>query len=134
MFCKSTRAHYTDVESRSSFAAHAQPFPIVIANSLASRTTGNEVFEPGNVVPLNNPIYEFNICKAVAFHGARIELTHLSVETGSWDPTLAAFTPTRYLGSPSRTVCATGFDQISLIQGLSSNLFNQFNISVGTSL
>ena len=70
----------------------------------------------------------------MAFCGARIALTHLSVETGSWDPTLAAFTPTRYLGSPSRTVCATGFDQISFIQGVSSNLFNQFNISVSSSL
>ncbi|KAI0708055.1 hypothetical protein C8Q76DRAFT_800329 [Earliella scabrosa] len=41
---------------------------------LTSRTTGNEAIEPGNVVPLNSPVYHFDI-----------------FETGSWDPALGAF-------------------------------------------
>ena len=60
----------------------------------------------------------------------RNELTHLAVEMGSWDPALGAFTPTQFLGSPNGSVCATGFDQVSFIEGASSDLFNQFNASV----
>lgn len=54
------------------------------------------------------------------------------VETGSWDPALGAFTPTKFLGSPNSSVCATGIDQLSYVQGISSNLFMEFNVSVGT--
>lgn len=43
---------------------------------------------------------------------------------------LAAFTPTKYLGSPNSSLCATGFDQMSFVEGLSSNLFNTYNTSV----
>ncbi|KAI0807094.1 lysophospholipase [Fomes fomentarius] len=94
------------------FAKHSQPFPIIVTNTLVSQTSDGAVIEPGNAVPLNDPIYEFNV-----------------FETGSFDPALGAFTPTRFLGSPNRTVCATGFDQLSFIEGASSDLFNQFNIS-----
>ena len=54
----------------------------------------------------------------------------VAVETGSFDPSLGAFTPTKFLGSPNGSVCATGFDQLSFIEGVSSNLFNGFNTSV----
>lgn len=49
---------------------------------------------------------------------------------GSYDPTLAAFTPTKYLGTINESVCVTGFDQITYIAGSSSELFNEFNTSV----
>ena len=55
-----------------------------------------------------------------------------TVETGSFDPSLGAFTPTKFLGSPNSSVCATGFDQLSYIEGVSSNLFNGFNTSVSS--
>ena len=51
-------------------------------------------------------------------------------ETGSWDPALGAFTPTKYLGSPNSSVCVTGYDQLSFIEGVSSNLFTEYNVSV----
>ena len=60
----------------------------------------------------------------------RNELTHFAVEMGSWDPALGAFTPTQFLGSPNGSVCATGFDQVSFIAGVSSCLWNGFNTSV----
>ncbi|RPD70196.1 lysophospholipase [Lentinus tigrinus ALCF2SS1-7] len=102
----------SSIANTSTFAAHAQPFPILVADSLTSRTTGQVVTEPGNAVPLTNPIYEFNI-----------------FEMGSFDPILGAFTPTKFLGSPGDSVCATGFDQLSFIEGVSSDLFNEFNTS-----
>ena len=49
---------------------------------------------------------------------------------GSFDPMISAFTPTRYLGSRDNTSCVTNFDQLSFIEGISSNLFNEFNLSV----
>ena len=48
---------------RASFASHAQPFPIVVADSLASRTNGSAATEAGDIVPLTNPIYEFTACE-----------------------------------------------------------------------
>ena len=48
---------------------------------------------------------------------------------GSYDPILSAFTPTEYLGSSDGN-CATDFDQLAFIAGASSNLFNEFNITV----
>ena len=55
-----------------------------------------------------------------------------SAETGSWDTSLGAFTPTKYLGSPNSSVCATGYDQLSFVQGISSNLFMMYNVSVSS--
>lgn len=59
------------------------------------------------------------------------------VETGSWDPSLGSFIPTRLLGSSpasgaaGRTrvpaQCVNGFDQAAYIAGLSSNVFNGLN-------
>ncbi|KAH9851170.1 lysophospholipase [Lenzites betulinus] len=102
----------------STFRAYAQPFPIVIADSLVDRPNSSVVVtEAGDIVPLVNPIYEFNV-----------------YETGSFDPVLGAFTPTRLLGSPNSSICVEGYDQLSFIQGASSNLFNGQNTSVRTSL
>ncbi|KAI0650992.1 lysophospholipase [Trametes meyenii] len=92
----------------STFQSRAQPFPIVLADSLSSGPGASET-----AVPLANPIYEFNV-----------------YETGSYDPALGTFTPTRFLGSPPNgSVCVTGFDQLSFVQAASSNLFNSLNTS-----
>ncbi|KAI0759249.1 lysophospholipase [Trametes elegans] len=95
------------------FSDAAQPFPIVIADSLtAGPNKGVIISESGVVVPLVNPIYEFNV-----------------FETGSFDPSLGAFTPTKLLGSPNSTICAKEFDQLSFVQASSSCLFNTLNTS-----
>ncbi|KAH9937826.1 lysophospholipase [Epithele typhae] len=95
-----------------SFVSHQQPFPVVLANTLTSKDNGSEFIFPDNIVPLGNPIYEFNV-----------------YEMGSFDPTLGAFTPTKYLGSPNSSECVTGFDQMSFVQAISSNLFTEFNVT-----
>ncbi|EIW56275.1 lysophospholipase [Trametes versicolor FP-101664 SS1] len=118
-FADATLAHgagltLSGIANVSTFRAFAQPFPIVIADSLVDRPNGTVVIvEPDEIVPLVNPIYEFN-----------------AYESGSFDPMLGAFTPTKFLGSPNGSVCALGFDQLSFIQGASSNLFNSMNTSV----
>ena len=58
--CRPARAR------RSSFTSHSQPFPIVLANSLTSRDNGTQFIEPDQFVPLQNPIYEFNVCESRA--------------------------------------------------------------------
>ena len=86
-------------------------------------------------MPITNPIYEFNVCEyshshAITSNFDRVLRLLLLDETGSWDPTLSAFTPTKYLGTPNSSVCVTGFDQASFIEATSSGLFEQFNTSV----
>ncbi|KAI0350486.1 lysophospholipase [Trametes cingulata] len=103
----------SSVADVSTFRGWEQPFPIVIADSVNDRPNTSVIInETGVVVPLGNPIYEFTV-----------------YETGSFDPALGAFTPTKFLGSPNSSVCTTGFDQISFVQAASSSLFNTFNIS-----
>ena len=48
---------------RSSFKGYNQPFPIILADSLTSRDNGTQFIEPDQYVPLQNPIYEFNVCE-----------------------------------------------------------------------
>ncbi|KAF8553911.1 hypothetical protein OG21DRAFT_1485081 [Imleria badia] len=40
-------------------------------------------------------------------------------EMGSYDPTLAAFTPMKYLGATNETLCVTNLDQIGMVLGAS---------------
>ena len=55
---------------------------------------------------------------------------------GSFDPMLSAFAPTKYLGTTNNSICITNYDQLSLVAGSSSELFNtvnvgsQFNVAV----
>src|ERR1700722_9293575 len=49
---------------------------------------------------------------------------------GTFDPTLSAFVPTKYLGSRNSSICVSGFDQASFIMATSSALFNDYNTSV----
>ncbi|CAL1716575.1 unnamed protein product [Somion occarium] len=97
----------------STFKSHTQPFPIVLADVLSSNGNKSNIFnETGIFVPLSNTIYEFN-----------------PFEFGSFDPMVAAFTPTQFLGSPNNSICVTNFDQLSFVESASSNLFNEFNTS-----
>ncbi|KAH9928016.1 lysophospholipase [Epithele typhae] len=104
-------ATWSSVAKLPSFQSHQQPFPIILANTITSKNNGSEFIEPvQGVVALENPIYEFNV-----------------FEMGSWDPVLGAFTPTKYLGSPNDTACVTGYDQVSFVQGISADLFIEYN-------
>ncbi|KIM35894.1 hypothetical protein M413DRAFT_32127 [Hebeloma cylindrosporum] len=104
---------FSSIANTPSFVAHQQPFPIVLVNTDSSNGNKSVIFsDVGGLVPITNPIYEFNV-----------------YEMGSWDPTLSAFTPTQYLGSRNNSICVTGFDQASLIEATSSGLFEQFNTS-----
>ncbi|CAL1698539.1 unnamed protein product [Somion occarium] len=95
------------------FQDHGIPFPIVVSDSISTAPNTSALFNlTGAVVPLTNPILEFNIC--------------------SYDPMLSAFTPTKFLGSPNDSVCVTGFDQVGYIQGSSGGLFSIFNTSAET--
>jgi lysophospholipase len=49
---------------------------------------------------------------------------------GSYDPTLSAFTPMKYLGTSNISSCVTGYDQAAFVAAISSNIFNQLNTSV----
>ena len=57
-----------------------------------------------------------------------------SDEFGSYDPQLSAFIPMKFLGSTNSSLCVTGFDQLSFMEGVSASLFDAFNTSVGHSL
>ena len=50
---------------------------------------------------------------------------------GSFDPMLSAFVPTKYLGTTNNSICITNFDQSSLLAASSSEIFNEFNLTVG---
>ncbi|GJJ05836.1 hypothetical protein Clacol_000023 [Clathrus columnatus] len=102
---------YSDFPQLSTFKSFEQPFPIVIADSVPPNPDTKEII-PGNVVPLNSEIWEFN-----------------AFEVGSYDPGLASFIPTSLLGSTPGNNCVIGFDQAGYIAGISSNLFDEFNIS-----
>lgn len=47
-----------------------------------------------------------------------------TVEMGSFDPFLAAFTPMELLGSPNDTVCTKNFDQLSFATAITSSFLN----------
>jgi len=88
------------------------PFPIIVADGRA----------PGEkLVAFNTTVYEFN-----------------PYEMGSHDPTLYAFTQTKYLGTnvnkgvPTTSQCIAGFDNAGYVMGTSSSLFNQLLLQLNT--
>ncbi|TDL15555.1 hypothetical protein BD410DRAFT_823041 [Rickenella mellea] len=116
-FLSGTSSHgagvrFSDIVDAPTFARHQQPFPIVIGNSISPGQNDADI-GPGAFVPLPNVIYEFT-----------------PYETGSYDPTLSAFVPTKFLGSRNSSVCVTNYDQAAFVLGTSSELFNQFNSSL----
>ncbi|KAJ6552229.1 lysophospholipase [Mycena vulgaris] len=100
---------FSDLVHLPTFASHAHPFLIILAN-LVSKHINGTVFPGGNVIPLNTPMFEFNL-----------------FEMGCYDDVLAAHTPLKHLGTTNTSICATGFDEAMFLSGTSSNLWNEAN-------
>lgn len=104
---------FSSIANVSTFRSFLQPFPIITADTLSPYENTSTYFDGIDIfVPLTNPIYEFNV-----------------YEMGSFDPTLAAFTPMQYLGSTNELFCVTGFDQASFMMATSASIFNTFNLT-----
>ncbi|OBA19477.1 hypothetical protein METBIDRAFT_33162 [Metschnikowia bicuspidata var. bicuspidata NRRL YB-4993] len=103
---------WSGIQDIPEFADHEMPFPIVVADG---RTPGTFVISG------NSTVFEFN-----------------PFEMGSWDPSLYAFTKTKYLGTdvsdgvPVNGSCIGGFDNSGFVMGTSSSLFNQFVLQINT--
>ncbi|KLO18693.1 hypothetical protein SCHPADRAFT_819487 [Schizopora paradoxa] len=105
---------FSGIANQSCFANHQLPLPIIVSDTRNPNDNESDVVTAeGDVVPLNNVIYEFTF-----------------FEMGSYDPPLASFTPTRFLGTTNTSSCVTNFDQATFICGASSELFNEFNITL----
>ncbi|TGJ87776.1 hypothetical protein E0Z10_g898 [Xylaria hypoxylon] len=97
---------FSSIADADQFIAADTPMPILVADER----------HPGEtVVALNSTVFEFN-----------------PWETGSFDPTIFGFAPTKYVGSnfsngavPDDGHCVRGFDQFGYVMGTSSSLFNQ---------
>lgn len=96
----------SDLTTLSNFTSYSVPFPLMTASKITYAT--------GECAPTpEEAIYEFN-----------------PYEFGSWSADISAFVLTEYLGSnitagvPSE--CATGFDNINWVLGVSSNLLEEF--------
>ncbi|KAG6373883.1 acyl transferase/acyl hydrolase/lysophospholipase [Boletus reticuloceps] len=102
---------FSSLAQSESFASYTTPFPILVSDiSSPGQNTSNII--QGDFVPISNPLVEFNV-----------------YEMGSFDPMLSAFTPTKYLGTTNNSVCITNFDQLSLVAGTSSEVFNEYNLT-----
>ncbi|KAG2142746.1 lysophospholipase [Suillus bovinus] len=102
---------WSAVTNTTSFASYSIPFPIVTADLQALGQNSSEIIAE-DYIPLTNPIIEFNV-----------------FETGSFDPQLSAFAPTKYLGTTNNSICVTNYDQSAFIAGSSSELFNEANLT-----
>lgn len=102
----------SSLTSMLNFTKHAVPFPIITS-------LGTKVWEGQCIPGPNATTYEFS-----------------PYEFGSWDKDVSAFTPTKYLGTAmkggkaSTSTCTTNFDNLGLILGTSSNLFNEACASI----
>ncbi|EMD38655.1 hypothetical protein CERSUDRAFT_153657, partial [Gelatoporia subvermispora B] len=109
---------FSSIANLPSFVSHEQPFPIILAESQSVHQNDTLILNLSSAaVPISNPKYEFNV-----------------FEFGSFDPMLSAFTPMKFLGSPNKSVCATGFDQICFVESVTSELFNGDNTSTAAFL
>ncbi|KAF2706412.1 hypothetical protein K504DRAFT_413326 [Pleomassaria siparia CBS 279.74] len=96
---------FSSIQDDDDFKNGNAPMPILLADERA----------PGEkIISLNATNIEFN-----------------PFETGSFDPTLYGFAPTKYLGSsfvngqlPDNSKCVAGFDNVGFVMGTSSSLFN----------
>lgn len=97
---------FSDVRNYTAFINHEMPLPFVVSLGRAPDTF---------VVNTNSTVFEIS-----------------PLSMGSWDPTLFAFTDTKYIGTNvSNGVpldihgCVTGYDNGGFILGTSSSLFNR---------
>ncbi|KAJ7771441.1 lysophospholipase [Mycena metata] len=93
------------------FQIHNLPFPIVLSTLLSNHGNLNDTI-PGEVVPLSNTKFEYNI-----------------FEFGSYDPSLGAFIPMENLGTVNESSCVVGFDEITFVLGSTGNIFPKVNAS-----
>lgn len=105
---------YSDIQNYDAFKSHVMPYPLVVSLGRAPGT---------RITTVNSTVFETS-----PFH------------LGSWDPSLYAFTNTRYLGSNvsngvplNDQSCVTGFDNAGFVLGTSSSLFNQFLLQLNSS-
>ncbi|KAA1085371.1 Lysophospholipase 1 [Puccinia graminis f. sp. tritici] len=105
----------SDLSSRDSIKSYSQPFPII--TSVAESPGQGPIIQRGDAVPLSNNQYEFNM-----------------YESGSWDPNLASFIETSYLGSPLENgrpsgakACVKKFDNLGFLVAASSNIFRKYD-------
>ncbi|KAH7915065.1 lysophospholipase catalytic domain-containing protein [Hygrophoropsis aurantiaca] len=107
---------WSGVANVSTIQAYQQPFPILVATLLSPNGNMSNLIPGGTfIVPQSNPIMEMNI-----------------YELGSYDPTLAAFTPMKYLGTTNESVCVTNYDQIGTVVGASGDWNTIYNTSEAT--
>ncbi|KAK7730049.1 hypothetical protein SLS57_001709 [Botryosphaeria dothidea] len=98
------------ITANSQYASSSVPFPIITA-------LGVKTWEGDCEPDADGTQYEFT-----------------PYEFGSWDSGVAAFTPTKYLGSSysngaaTNEGCVTGFDNLGFVFGTSSSLFNNICI------
>ncbi|KAJ7771442.1 lysophospholipase catalytic domain-containing protein [Mycena metata] len=93
------------------FQSHNLPFPIVLSTLLSNHGNLNDSI-PGEVVPLSNTKFEYNI-----------------FEFGSYDPSLGAFIPMENLGTVNKSSCVVGFDEIAFVLGSTGDIFPKVNAS-----
>ncbi|CCM05463.1 uncharacterized protein FIBRA_07684 [Fibroporia radiculosa] len=104
---------WSSVPNVPTFASYSQPFPILIATLLSPNGNfSNIIPNSSDIVPTSNPIMEMNV-----------------FEMGSYDPTLAAFTPMKYLGTTNDSVCWTNYDQTAFVVGASGDWNTFYNTS-----
>ncbi|KAJ7700868.1 lysophospholipase catalytic domain-containing protein [Mycena rosella] len=93
------------------FQTHNLPFPIILSTLVSNHGIVNDTL-PGEVIPLSNTKFEYNI-----------------FEFGSHDPSLSAFIPMQNLGTVNESSCVTGFDQIAFVLGSTADVFPSVNAS-----
>ncbi|KAJ7648031.1 lysophospholipase, partial [Roridomyces roridus] len=107
---------FSDLINLPTFVSHQQPLPILVADLDSKHITGMVFPGPFAFIPLDSPLFEFNL-----------------FEMSCFDPVLAAHTPMKHLGTTNDSVCVTGFDEAMFLSGASSNLWNEFNATLAAS-
>ncbi|KAJ7494438.1 lysophospholipase [Mycena galericulata] len=102
---------FSDIAKVPAFQAHQLPFPIILSTLLSNHGNPNNTL-PGEIVPLSNTKFEYNI-----------------FEFGSHDPSLAAFIPMQSLGTVNESACVVGFDQTAFVLGSTADVFPTVNAS-----
>ena len=90
------------------------PYPVIVGLAYSVNTQIKPQFSD---VPVQNVVYEMS-----------------PLEFGSYDQSLSAFVPMKYLGTPLNagtpinSTCVTNFDNAGWVLGVSSNLFVSYHL------
>ncbi|KAM0792425.1 hypothetical protein ACM66B_005102 [Microbotryomycetes sp. NB124-2] len=106
---------WSSAKNTSSWQNNSLPFPIITFDVYSVNTRDKPIVDA--YVPLQNVAYECS-----------------PLEWGSYDPELAAFQPTEYMGTRLNPAvpegqCVTNFDNAGFITGISSNVFHAYNVT-----